>query len=133
MLATLATLTTTSHRNHSVCIILSSITRTYGESVPAHALRSIAVNQAPPDAQPGQADQAKDPLLRDRIHGAHLLDVRKQLAFQGYTFVSLRYLQLLDISERNGQTEGISPEIPQAHRPGSALRFGQPASEVQRP
>jgi hypothetical protein len=28
-------------------------------------------------------------MLRDKVFGKHLLDVRKQLAFQGYTFVSL--------------------------------------------
>lgn len=45
-------------------------------------------NLAAPDAQPGQAEATKDPLLRDKEHGKYLLEVRKQLAFQGYTFVS---------------------------------------------
>ncbi|KAK4702158.1 hypothetical protein P7C70_g4069, partial [Phenoliferia sp. Uapishka_3] len=41
-----------------------------------------------PEAAPGQppVDSTKDPMLRDPVQGAHLLDVRKQLAFQGWTY-----------------------------------------------
>lgn len=37
-----------------------------------------------PEIAPGvpAPDVAKDPILRDKVHGAHLLDVRKQMAFQ---------------------------------------------------
>ena len=37
-----------------------------------------------PEAAPGAppVDSTKDPMLRDPVQGAHLLDVRKQLAFQ---------------------------------------------------
>ena len=48
-----------------------------------------APTAAAPDAQPGQAEATKDPMLRDKVHGKHLLEVRKQLAFQGYTFVRI--------------------------------------------
>ncbi|WRT70461.1 uncharacterized protein IL334_007459 [Kwoniella shivajii] len=34
------------------------------------------------------ADATKDPLLRDKTHGAHLLEIRKSLAFKGWTFKS---------------------------------------------
>lgn len=51
---------------------------------------------AAPDAQPGQAEATKDPMLRDKIHGKHLLEVRKQLAFQGYTFVSCNLIDHFD-------------------------------------
>ncbi|CAO1627618.1 unnamed protein product [Sympodiomycopsis kandeliae] len=41
-----------------------------------------------PGAAPGvnPADQARDPMLRDKDHGQRLLEMRKQLAFVGYTF-----------------------------------------------
>lgn len=40
-------------------------------------------NGAPPDA-------TRDPLLRDKVHGAEILDVRKALAFAGFTHKSPR-------------------------------------------
>ena len=36
----------------------------------------------------GGADHIKDPLLKDKTHGAHLLGIRKSLAFKGWTFTS---------------------------------------------
>ncbi|WVR08425.1 hypothetical protein IAU60_005480 [Kwoniella sp. DSM 27419] len=33
-------------------------------------------------------DATKDPLLRDKTHGEHLLEIRKSLAFKGWTFKS---------------------------------------------
>ncbi|KAM0752692.1 kinase-like protein [Meredithblackwellia eburnea MCA 4105] len=53
----------------------------------------IEHNPLPPaDAIPGQppVDTTRDPMLRDQVQGAHLLDVRKQLAFQGWTWRSPR-------------------------------------------
>jgi protein-serine/threonine kinase len=34
----------------------------------------------------GNPDATKDPMLRDKVHGKKLLEVRKQLAFQGFTY-----------------------------------------------
>lgn len=50
----------------------------------------LTLYAAAPDAQPGQAEATKDPMLKHKEHGKHLLEVRKQLAFQGYTFKSPR-------------------------------------------
>jgi len=43
-------------------------------------------NGAPPDA-------TKDPLLKHKIHGAEILDVRKALAFAGFTHKSPRTIE----------------------------------------
>ncbi|KAJ7594009.1 kinase-like domain-containing protein [Mycena floridula] len=43
---------------------------------------------APANGAP--ADATRDPLLRDKIHGAEILDVRKALAFAGFTHKSPR-------------------------------------------
>lgn len=40
-------------------------------------------------------------MLRDKVHGKHLLEVRKQLAFQGYTFV-----RLVTMGTRSAQIPG---------------------------
>lgn len=45
-------------------------------------------NGAPPDA-------TKDPLLRDKIHGEEILNVRKALAFAGFTHKSPRAISYL--------------------------------------
>ncbi|BFZ64997.1 hypothetical protein YB2330_006160 [Saitoella coloradoensis] len=41
---------------------------------------------APGAAAGGAAERARDVLLRDRVHGALALEMRKNLAFKGYTF-----------------------------------------------
>ena len=41
-------------------------------------------------------------MLRDKVHGKHLLEVRKQLAFQGYTFVSLGAIKELHFRVNDG-------------------------------
>ena len=43
---------------------------------------------APANGAP--ADATKDPLLRDRVHGLEILNVRKALAFAGFTHKSPR-------------------------------------------
>jgi hypothetical protein len=43
-------------------------------------------NGAPPDA-------TKDPLLRHKVHGAEIMDVRKALAFAGFTHKSPRAVE----------------------------------------
>ncbi|KAI0000573.1 kinase-like protein [Russula vinacea] len=50
-------------------------TRHFDDNIPAEPL--APANGAPPDA-------TRDPLLRDKVHGQEILDVRKALAFAGY-------------------------------------------------
>lgn len=45
---------------------------------------------APANGAP--ADATKDPLLRDKQHGAEIMDVRKALAFAGFTHRSPRVI-----------------------------------------
>ncbi|PWN53726.1 kinase-like protein [Violaceomyces palustris] len=57
-----------------------------------------------PGAAEGQAqnDQPRDPMLRDKEHGGKLLEMRKQLAFVGYTFKSPKAFDpRAQLSERN--------------------------------
>ncbi|KII92905.1 hypothetical protein PLICRDRAFT_37711 [Plicaturopsis crispa FD-325 SS-3] len=56
-------------------------TRHFDADIPAEPL-------APANGAP--ADATKDPLLRDKVHGAEILDVRKALAFAGFTHKSPR-------------------------------------------
>ncbi|KAH8915418.1 kinase-like protein [Atractiella rhizophila] len=56
-------------------------TRYFEDDIDANPLPAPDAN---PNADP--RDQTKDPMLKDRTHGQHLLEVRKQLAFQGFTF-----------------------------------------------
>jgi len=56
-------------------------TRHFDDNIPAETL--APANGAPPDA-------TKDPVLRDKLHGADILDTRKQLAFVGFTHKSPR-------------------------------------------
>ena len=45
---------------------------------------------APANGAP--ADATRDPLLRDKVHGQHILEVRKALAFAGFTHKSPRVI-----------------------------------------
>lgn len=45
---------------------------------------------APANGAP--ADATRDPLLRNKVHGAEILDVRKALAFAGFTHKSPRVI-----------------------------------------
>ncbi|KAJ8509059.1 hypothetical protein ONZ45_g8729 [Pleurotus djamor] len=56
-------------------------TKHFDPDIPPEPL--APANGAPPDA-------TKDPLLRDKVHGAEILDVRKALAFAGFTHKSPR-------------------------------------------
>ena len=59
-------------------------------------------NGAPPDA-------TRDPLLKHKIHGAEILDVRKALAFAGFTHKSPR---TLDYRRADRAFEVASPGAP---------------------
>ncbi|KAK8850341.1 hypothetical protein IAR55_004258 [Kwoniella newhampshirensis] len=50
------------------------------------------------------AEVTKDPLLRDKTHGAHLLEIRKGLAFKGWTFKSPN----IDLDNRYGHMGFVS-------------------------
>jgi protein-serine/threonine kinase len=41
-------------------------------------------------ANGAQADTTRDPMLRDKVHGAEILEMRKALAFAGFTHKSPR-------------------------------------------
>ena len=45
---------------------------------------------APANGAP--ADATRDPLLKDKVHGQHILEVRKALAFAGFTHKSPRVI-----------------------------------------
>jgi len=60
-----------------------SDTRHFDSDIPAEPL-------APANGAP--ADATKDPLLRDKVHGAEILSMRKALAFAGFTHKSPRVI-----------------------------------------
>jgi protein-serine/threonine kinase len=57
---------------------------------------TLPVNSPPTPPQPlapangAPADATRDPLLRDKVHGEEILNVRKALAFAGFTHKSPR-------------------------------------------
>ncbi|KAF9482115.1 kinase-like protein [Pholiota conissans] len=59
-------------------------TRHFDSDIPAEPL--APANGAPPDA-------TRDPLLRHKLHGAEIMDVRKALAFAGFTHKSPRAVE----------------------------------------
>ncbi|TFK68671.1 kinase-like protein [Pluteus cervinus] len=58
-------------------------TRHFDQDIPPEPL-------APANGAP--ADATRDPLLRDKVHGAEIMDVRKALAFAGFTHKSPRVI-----------------------------------------
>lgn len=61
-------------------------TRHFDSDIPAEPL--APANGAPPDA-------TRDPMLRDKVHGAEIMAVRKALAFAGFTHKSPRAIEYL--------------------------------------
>ncbi|TFK44419.1 kinase-like domain-containing protein [Crucibulum laeve] len=61
-------------------------TRHFDSDIPAEPL-------APANGAP--ADATRDPLLRNKLHGAEVMDVRKALAFAGFTHKSPRVVEYL--------------------------------------
>ncbi|KAK7035458.1 hypothetical protein VNI00_011751 [Paramarasmius palmivorus] len=61
-------------------------TRHFDPDIPPEPL--APANGAPPDA-------TRDPMLRDKVHGQEILDVRKALAFAGFTHKSPRPLNYI--------------------------------------
>lgn len=65
-------------------------TRHFDSDIPAEPL--APANGAPPDA-------TRDPLLRDKAYGAEILDVRKALAFAGFTHKSPRTIEYTRVDQ----------------------------------
>ncbi|KAH8119243.1 kinase-like protein [Phellopilus nigrolimitatus] len=78
-------------------------TRHFDEDIPAEPL-------APANGAP--ADATKDPLLRDKVHGAEILNMRKALAFAGFTHKSPRAVTYVraDHAFDDGTTSGDDQE-----------------------
>ncbi|KAI5481951.1 serine/threonine protein kinase Cbk1 [Pseudohyphozyma bogoriensis] len=77
----------------------------------------------PPELAPGMPipDETKDPMLRDKIHGPQILNVRKQLAFQGWTFKGQRN-QVFDPRKGILRSKGTRPPVPDQGRGRSTIR-----------
>ncbi|KAJ7188052.1 kinase-like protein [Mycena filopes] len=81
-------------------------TRHFDPDIPAEPL-------APANGAP--ADATRDPLLRHEIHGAEIMDVRKALAFAGFTHKSPRvisYVRADKAFDSQPDTYGQSPPEP---------------------
>jgi serine/threonine protein kinase len=90
-------------------------TRHFDDDIPAEPL--APANGAPPDA-------TRDPLLRDKVHGQEILDVRKALAFAGFTHKSPRAISYVRADKAfNPEPDSYGQEEPMRGR--STLRSSQ--------
>ena len=71
-------------------------------------------------------DATRDPLLRDKVHGQEILDVRKALAFAGFTHKSPRAISYVPTDKALIRTARKNP------RGRSALRSNQESGKVAR-
>jgi serine/threonine protein kinase len=86
-------------------------TRHFDDDIPPEPL-------APANGAP--ADATRDPMLRDKVHGAEILDVRKALAFAGFTHKSPRavtYARLDTLYQNAG--DGDESHRATVHAPSS--------------
>ncbi|KAI0051243.1 kinase-like protein [Auriscalpium vulgare] len=92
-------------------------TRHFDDDIPAEPL-------APANGAP--ADATRDPLLRDKVHGAEILDVRKALAFAGFTHKSPRAISYLRADKVfNPEPDSYGQDDDEADRGRSTLRVSQ--------
>lgn len=63
-------------------------TKHFEDDIEDEPLPAPGAAEAAKEGQPAPVEQPRDPMLRDKAHGQHLLEMRKQLAFVGYTFKS---------------------------------------------
>ncbi|PWN39616.1 kinase-like protein [Ceraceosorus guamensis] len=63
-------------------------TRNFEEGIEDEPLAAPGAAEAAKNGQPVPLEQPRDPMLRDKAEGDRLLEMRKQLAFVGYTFKS---------------------------------------------
>ena len=111
--ATLRTLDTLTTIYQLRCVGLSPPSD--GDSIIAQPL--APANGAPPDA-------TRDPLLRDKVHGQEILDVRKALAFAGFTHKSPRAISYVRADKAfNPEPDSYGQEEPERGR--SMLRSNQ--------
>jgi protein-serine/threonine kinase len=69
-------------------------------------------------------DATRDPLLRDKVHGQEILDVRKALAFAGFTHKSPRAISYVRADKAfNPEPDSYGQE--ESTRGRSALRSNQ--------
>jgi protein-serine/threonine kinase len=74
---------------------------------------------APANGAP--ADATRDPLLRDKVHGQEILQVRKALAFAGFTHKSPRFVSYVR-ADKAFDPEPNSYGHEEHHRGRSTLR-----------
>lgn len=92
------------------------------EPLPAPGAAEAAKNGLPPPV-----DQPRDPMLRDKAHGQHLLEMRKQLAFVGYTFKSPKaFNPRTQLTESKFLPKDNGSEKQGADDTGSAARLSPP-------
>ncbi|KAJ4483193.1 kinase-like domain-containing protein [Lentinula aciculospora] len=94
-------------------------TRHFDDDIPAEPL--APANGAPPDA-------TRDLMLRDKVHGAEILDVRKALAFAGFTHKSpraLSYIRADRAFDHQSDVVDIDPQATIRVRGRSVLREPQ--------
>ncbi|KAI9511137.1 hypothetical protein F5148DRAFT_975586 [Russula earlei] len=90
-------------------------TRHFDDDIPAEPL-------APANGAP--ADATRDPLLRDKVHGQEILDVRKAFAFAGFTHKSPRAISYVRADKAfNPEPDSYGQEEPERGRP--TLRSNQ--------
>ena len=96
----------------------------------------VSSRQSAPPPQPlapangAPADATRDPLLRDKVHGEEILNVRKALAFAGFTHKSPRvvsYVRADKAFDPEPDTYGNSDAPPplvnmEGHRGRSTIR-----------
>ena len=85
---------------------------------------STIVSQPLAPANGAPADATRDPLLRDKVHGQEILDVRKALAFAGFTHKSPRAISYVRADKAfNPEPDSYGQDEPERGR--SMLRSDQ--------
>lgn len=104
-------------------------TKHFEDDIEDEPLPAPGAAEAAKNGQPAPIEQARDPMLRDKAQGQHLLEMRKQLAFVGYTFKSPKSFdpkaQLTEskiVAAERGAAEGNSNGTPSQLLSGSRLR-----------
>ncbi|PWN31209.1 kinase-like protein [Meira miltonrushii] len=104
-------------------------TKHFEDDIDDEPLPAPGAAEAAKNGQPAPVEQARDPMLRDKAHGQHLLEMRKQLAFVGYTFKSPKSFdpkaQLTEskiVAAERGQAQANNGGTPSQLSSGSRLR-----------
>ncbi|KAF7315450.1 Kinase-like protein [Mycena indigotica] len=98
-------------------------TRHFDPDIPPEPL--APANGAPPDA-------TRDPLLRHEVHGAEILDVRKALAFAGFTHKSPRVISYVRADRAfDSQPDSYGQTPPQPDYPQETVRGRSALREPQ--